>query len=160
MHNERGQEVHENFISCFSRKNLIWGNLIFLGHFFLFDWAWSKLILTTVTIGSLNNQGMISLMITTGFLNNQDKIRILKQSGHDFSDKRLCDGYFMDIMWCLCVEVNIQQRVEWCFEKASLRICCLILFKCEGPWMIFYLILLCLIFSQSLILFLYVISIG
>ena len=33
LHNKRGQSVHENFISCFSRKNLIWGNLIFLGHF-------------------------------------------------------------------------------------------------------------------------------
>ena len=29
--------VHESFISCFSRKNFVWGNLIFLGHFLLFD---------------------------------------------------------------------------------------------------------------------------
>ena len=42
LHNKKGQEVHESFISCFSRKNLIWGHLIFLGHFLLFDWVWSK----------------------------------------------------------------------------------------------------------------------
>ena len=145
LHNERGWEVHKSFISCFSRKNFIWGNLIFLGLFLLFDWAWSKLIQVTVTIASLNGQGMISFMITTGSLNSQgiisftittgslnsqDMIRILK---HDFSGKRLCDGYFMDIMWCLCMEVNIQQRVEWFCEKASLRICCVILFDCKGP---------------------------
>ena len=29
---------------------------IFLGHFLLFDWAWSKLSQVTVTIGSLNTQ--------------------------------------------------------------------------------------------------------
>ena len=89
---------NENLISCLSRKNLIWGNLIFLGHFILFDWAWSKLIQATVTIGSLNSQGMISFMITIGSLNSQDMIRIPKQSGHNFSGKRLCDGYFMGII--------------------------------------------------------------
>ena len=122
LHNDRGREVHKNFISCFSRKNLIRGSLIILRNFLLFDWAWSKLIQATVTIGSLNSQGMIFFMITTGFLNSPDMIRILKQSGHDFSVKRLCDGHLMDLMWCLRVEVNIQQRVEWFCEKASLRI--------------------------------------
>ena len=48
-----------------------------------------------ITTGSLNSQGMISFMITTESLNSQDMIRILK---HDLSGKRLCDGYFMDIM--------------------------------------------------------------
>ena len=72
-------------------------------------------------------------MITNGSLNSQDMIRILRQSGHDFSGKHLCDGYFVDIMRCLCVEVNIQQRVEWFCEKVSLRICCVILFECRGP---------------------------
>ena len=80
------------------RKNFIWGNLIFLGHFLLFDWAWSKLSQATVTIGSLNSQDMISFMITAGSVNSQDMIRILKQSRHDFSGKHLCDGYCMDIM--------------------------------------------------------------
>ena len=67
----------------FQEKNVIWGSLIFLGHFLLFDWAWSKLSQATVTIGSLNSQ---------------DMIRILKQLRHDFSGKHLCDGYCMDIM--------------------------------------------------------------
>ena len=40
-------------------------------------------------------------------------IRILKRSGHDFSGKRLCDRYYMDIIQCLCVEFNIQQKIVW-----------------------------------------------
>ena len=55
LHNKRGHEVNENFISCFLRKNLIWGNLIFSVHFLMFDWVWSKLSQTTVTIGSLKS---------------------------------------------------------------------------------------------------------
>ena len=42
---------------------------------------------------------------------------------------------WVDIMWCLCVEVKIQQRVIW-FCKASLRICYLSLFECKVPWML------------------------
>ena len=91
--------MHGNFSSCFSRKSFIWGNLIILGHFLLFDWACSKLSQATVTIRSLDSQDMISFMIITGSLNNQDIIRILKQSRHDFSQiKHLCDGCCMDIM--------------------------------------------------------------
>ena len=41
----------------------------------------------------------------------------------------------MDIMWCLCVEVEIQQRVIW-FCKAALRIYDVGLFECKGPWML------------------------
>ena len=67
---QRDQEVHENFISYFLRKNLIWGNLIFSGHFLMLDWVWSKLSQVTVSIGSLKIQ---------------DMIKILKQSGHYFS---------------------------------------------------------------------------
>ena len=63
-------------------------------------------------IGSLNSQGMITFMITAGSLNSQDMIRILKQSRHDFSGKHLCDGYCMDIIWCLCVEVKIHGFVK------------------------------------------------
>ena len=33
-------------------------------------------------------------------------VRILKTSRHDFSGKHLYDGYGMDIIWCLCVEVR------------------------------------------------------
>ena len=91
--------VFESFISCFLRKNFIWANLIFLiWSFLLFDWAWVELSQANVTIRSLNSQDMVSFMITTGSLNSQDMIRILKQSGHDFSGKHLCDGYCMDIM--------------------------------------------------------------
>ena len=107
--------------------------MIFLGHFLQFHWVWSKLIQATVTTGSLNSQGMISFMITTGSLNSQDMIRILKQSGDNFSGKRLCDGYFMDIMCCMCVDVNSQPRIEWFCEKASLIICRVILFECKVP---------------------------
>ena len=34
------------------------------------------------------------------------------------------------------MKVNIQHRVIWFYEKASLRICYIILFECEGPWML------------------------
>ena len=39
---------------------------------------------------------------------------------------------YLDIMWCLCMKVNIQHRVIWFHEEASLSICCIILFECEG----------------------------
>ena len=73
---------------------------------------------------------MITFMITAGSLNSQDMIRILKQWRHDFSGKHLCDGYCMDIMWCLCGGQN-----SW-FCKASLRICYVSLFECKNPWML------------------------
>ena len=38
LQNEVGQELNENFVSHFPRKNLTWGILMFLGHFLLFDW--------------------------------------------------------------------------------------------------------------------------
>ena len=44
----------------------------------MFDWVWSKLRQAAVTIGSLKIK---------------DMIKILKQSGHDFSGKRLCGRY-------------------------------------------------------------------
>ena len=62
----------------------------------LFDWAWSNWA-RPLLIGSLNSQ---------------DMIRILKQWRHDFSYKHLCDGYCMDIMWCLCVKVKIHGFVK------------------------------------------------
>ena len=60
-------------------------------------------------------------------------LRILKQLGHGFSGKRLCDGYCMDITCCLCVKLNIQQMVAWSFEKPSSRLCYIILFEYKGP---------------------------
>ena len=112
LHNKRGQRGTWSFISCFSRRNLITSNLIFLGHFLLFDWACSKLSQATATIGFLNSQDMISSMFTTASLNRQDMVRILKHLGHDFLSKRLCDGYYVDVIWYLCVEVNIQQWIH------------------------------------------------
>ena len=120
------------------RKNLICDILIFLGLFR--SSAWLGLVKIEPDyfyyIGSLNNQSMIYFMITTWSLNSQDMIKILKLSRHDFSAKPLCDGYCMDIMWCLCVEVKTQQKIGWFSERASLRICCIILFECKGPWML------------------------
>ena len=109
LQSESGQKVHENFISCFSRKKFIWDNLIFLplGHFLLFSWAWSNCA-RPLLIGSLSSQDMISFMVTTESLNIQDMIRILKQERHGFPAKHLYGGYCMDIVWCLCVEVKIQ----------------------------------------------------
>ena len=71
-------EVHESFFRCFLRKNLIWDNLVFSDDFLMFDWVWSKLSQAAVTIG---------------FLKSQNMIKILKQSGHDFSGKRLSRRY-------------------------------------------------------------------
>ena len=68
--------------------------------------------LSQATVNLNLKQDMISFMITTGSLNSQDMIRILKQWRHDFSGKHLCDGYCMDIMWCLCVEVKIYGFVK------------------------------------------------
>ena len=112
----------------FQEKKFIWGNFIFLA-FRSFFTVWlgmvrlsqvtvnwilkqSGLIFFMITTGSLNSQDMISFMITTGSLNSQGMIRILKQWRHDFSGKHLCDGYCMDIMWCLCVEVKIHGFVK------------------------------------------------
>ena len=98
----------------FREKKFVWGNLIFLAlrPFFtlwLRAWSnWARLLL----IGSLNSQAMISFMIATGSLKSQDMIKILKQWRHDFSGKHLCDGYCMDIIWCLCVEVKIHGFVK------------------------------------------------
>ena len=71
-----------------------------------------KLNQVTVAIGSLNSQDTITFKITAGSINSQDMIRILKQSRHDFSGKDLYDGYCIDIMCCLCVEVKIHGFVK------------------------------------------------
>ena len=92
-----------------------------LGHFLLFDWAWSNWA-GPLLIGSLNSQDMISFMIATGSLDNQDMTRILIQWRHDFSGKHLRDRYCMDIIWCLC-----RGQHSW-FCKASFRICYVSLF--------------------------------
>ena len=83
-------------VCSFSRKKFIWGQLIYLDHFLLSDWAWSKLNQTTATIGSLNSQDMISFLITTGVVNGQDMTRIQDMISHDFNI------YVLGIIWILC----------------------------------------------------------
>ena len=60
----------------------------------------------------------ISFIIAIGSLNSQDIIKmILKQSGHDFSDKRLCDGYSTEIMCDVYVWRSIFDRRSYGFVK-------------------------------------------
>ena len=49
-------------------------------------------------------------IIATGSLNSQDMIKILKQSVHDFSGKRLCDGHCMKILCDVYVWRSIFNR--------------------------------------------------
>ena len=63
-------------IFLFLEKKSLLGQFDIFKSFFMFDWVWSKLSRATVTTGSLKSQ---------------DMIKILKWSGHDFSDKRLCN---------------------------------------------------------------------
>ena len=107
LQSERGRQVHESFICCFSRK--IQFKLIFLAvwPFLLFDWAWSNWA-RPLLIGSLNRTWHVLFKDRTCHV----LFRILKQWRHDFSGKHLCVGYCMDIMWCLCVEVKIQGFVK------------------------------------------------
>ena len=108
-----------------SRTKFIWGNLILLAFRLFFTVRFSMVKLSQATVNwILNSQGMISFMITTGSLNNQGMTWILKQWRHDFSGKHL------HIIWCLCGGQN-----SW-FCKASLRICCVRLSECKGPWML------------------------
>ena len=74
LHIERRKQVHENFISSFSRINSFGGNLIFSVRFLLFCWAWSKLSQAMVTIGSLISHDIISFKVTPGSLNGQGTI--------------------------------------------------------------------------------------
>ena len=76
LHNKRDQRFMKTLLLVFE-KSLIWVNLIFSGHFLMFDWVWSKQNQVTITIGSLKSQ---------------DMIKILKQSGHYF----LVNVYLVD----------------------------------------------------------------
>ena len=79
----------------FREKNSIGATLPW-GHFLLFDWTWSNW----------------ARPLIIGCLNSQDMIRIPKQWRHDFSGKHLWDGYCMDIIWRLYVEVKIHGFVK------------------------------------------------
>ena len=103
LHNKNGKELHcyqlyIYLLGFFLRKNLIWNNLIVLGHFLWFDCVWSKFSQGTVTIRYFKQADMISFMITTGSLNSKDMVKILQQQLNDF----LVNVYVMDIVWILC----------------------------------------------------------
>ena len=124
----------KNFISCFSRKKFIWSNLIFLafrpfftiwlgmvklsqatvnwnlkqsGHDFFHDYYW-----ILKQSGHYFFHDYYWILKQSGHDFFHDYYWILKQSRHDFSNKHLCDGYCMDIMWYLCVKVKIHGFVR------------------------------------------------
>ena len=81
----------------------IWGNFIFLALMPFF----------TVSLGIVKLS-----QATVNWILKQDMISIFKQWRPDFSGKHLCDGYCMDILWCLCVEVKIENwkriaKLDW-----------------------------------------------
>ena len=84
----------------------------------MFDWVCSKLSQATVTVGSLKSQ---------------DMIKILKESGHDFSGKRLCGGYCTKILCDVFVRRSIFNIGSYGFVKKLLKV---ILFEFKGPWML------------------------
>ena len=91
-------------IFFFLRKNFIWGNFIFFASR-PFITVWFGM----VDIGPghcyywiLQQSGHDYFYYYYWSLNSQYMIKILKQSRHNFSGKHSCDGYCMDIMWCLC----------------------------------------------------------
>ena len=136
LHNKRNQEIHQNFISCFLRKCLIWSNLIFLFYFnliifLIFDWA-SKAHYSLVLLRCFQwvqrSSTRLLWVKQSGYDFFHDCYWILKQSGHDFSGKRLCDGYCTKI---LC-DVYVWRVIQFC-EKASLGIFYVILFEYKGP---------------------------
>ena len=52
-------------------KKFIWGNLIILGHFVLFDWAWSKIGPGHCYYWILKQSGHDLFQITTGSLSTR-----------------------------------------------------------------------------------------
>ena len=59
---KRDQEVHEKFFSCFLRKNLIWGNLIFSSHFLMFDGGVVKIASGHCYYWIFKSQDMIKIL--------------------------------------------------------------------------------------------------
>ena len=75
LQNERGYKVCKKFISWFSRKQFIWGNLIFLILRPLFTASLGMFKLTQATVNWILKQ--------SGHDFFHDYYWILKQSGHD-----------------------------------------------------------------------------
>ena len=87
-----------------------WGNLMFLA-FRPFFTVWLAMVkLGQATVNWILKQSRNDFFHDYYWILRL--IRILKQWRHDLSGKHLCDGYFMDIMWCLCVEVKIYGFVK------------------------------------------------
>ena len=106
---------------------VFWGNLIFLA-FRPFFTVWLGMVkLSQATVNWTLKQ------LRHDFFHDYywilRLIRILNQWRHDFSGKHLCDGYCMDVMWCLC-------RYQNSWFKASLRICYASLSECKSHWML------------------------
>ena len=59
---KRDQEVHEKFFSCFLRKNIIWGNLIFSSHFLMFDGGVVKIASGHCYYWIFKSQDMIKIL--------------------------------------------------------------------------------------------------
>ena len=120
LHSKRGQELHENFVSCFFEKKSHLGQFDL---FRLFFTVWLSLVRieSGLCYYWILKQSGHNFFHDYYWILKQDMTRTLKQSEQDFSGKRICDGYFMDIMRCLCVEVNIQLRVVWFLWKSFFK---------------------------------------
>ena len=126
----------------FSRKKFILGCLIFLA-FMSFFTVWLDMVnLSKATANWILKQSRHDFFHDYYWILKQSGydlfhdyywilrlIRILNQWRHDFSGKHLCDGYCMDVMWCLC-------RYQNSWFKASLRICYASLSECKSHWML------------------------
>ena len=85
-------------------EKFVWGNLIFLAFRPLFT-SWLGMVkLQQATVNWILKQSGHDLF--------HEYYRFLKQWRHDFSGKPLCDGYCMDIMLSLCVEVKIHGFIK------------------------------------------------
>ena len=59
-------------------------------------------------------------------------IKILKQSGHDFPGKRLCGGYYTQMLNGGYYGGQYSTQGHWFCVKASIRICYIILCECRS----------------------------
>ena len=90
-------EFFENFVSCFSRKKSIWGNLIFLAIRPFFTALLGMVKSSHATVNWILKQPGHDFFHDYYWIIKQ-LIRILKQQRHDFSGKHLYGGYCMNIM--------------------------------------------------------------
>ena len=146
LHNEMGQERHGNNINGFSERDLTQSNLVILKQKW-YGFLLTLNLLSDFFINFTQSKGprgtwksyllffekkshLWQFDLFRSFFNVwlvEVKIEpghcyycIFKQSGHSFPGKRLCGGLYLDIIWCLCMEVNIQHRVIWFCQKRLL----------------------------------------